>query len=208
MKVNLLPPELQREGVIDFKRLVKVSVITVLIMFVLGGYAAFLIKSAVTRSELDSSRQELERLQVIVAKVEALKKERQRNEMVAEGLHKLISERGIWSNKLDDLNYSLPVDMWLTEFNLLKAQVPGEPSKVAAKPAGQQAVAGQQPSSIPKPDTLVLKGVSRSVPSIGVFIYYLNQLPYFSKVTLNEIKESDNGLMSYMITLTLKEGGW
>lgn len=206
MKVNLLPPELQREGIIDFKRLLKISVITVLIMVVLGGYAAFLVKFSVTRSEVDIAGQELEKLQAVVVRIEDLKKERKRNEVVAEGLHKLVSERDIWSDRLDDLNYNLPVDMWLTELDLLKTQAPGKTPEKKVKPAEQKAAALQQPSSIPKPDTLILKGFSLSVPSIGVFIYHLNQLPYFSNVTLNEIKESEDGSVGYMITIAIKEG--
>ena len=42
-KVNMLPAKLQREGLIDVKRLVLISAATLILALSMGGYCAFLI---------------------------------------------------------------------------------------------------------------------------------------------------------------------
>jgi hypothetical protein len=55
--------------------------------------------------------------------------------------------------------------------------------------------------------SLVIKGVSRSVSSIGVYVRKLLELPYFSEVYLDEFKEQDDETIAFTITCSLKMGG-
>lgn len=56
----------------------------------------------------------------------------------------------------------------------------------------------------PPPNVLTLKGVSRSFPSIGVFVRKLSDLPYFSQVRLQEISSQEDGTLSFSVNCYLQ----
>lgn len=99
-------------------------------------------------------------------------------------------------------------------------QVPAQPGAPATVPAGQGGETGQpgqagsqvrreDGNAIPQPpDTLTLEGNTTSLAAVGVFIYHLGKLPYFSRVDLNEIKyDETKGVTTFSISARLKGGG-
>ncbi|HHW42271.1 MAG TPA: hypothetical protein GXX25_00400 [Desulfotomaculum sp.] len=56
----------------------------------------------------------------------------------------------------------------------------------------------------PPPNVLTLKGVSRSFPSIGVFVRKLSDLSYFSQVTLQEVSSREDGTLSFTVICYLQ----
>jgi len=229
-KVNLLPPELQRDISIDIRRLVKrVAIFLVVIILVLG-YSIFLYSFFSTKKEIVETEKYLNELQVTVKKIEDIKEQRQKNEQSVQQFKELVEKRLTWSYVLDDLNYNLPVDVWLASIELSftdlqastetvgqapeqpKVHVPQAQTGTRTVPGGQSLPAGQKEpllsASPPVPNTLTVVGYSRTVPSIGIFINNLHKMPYFTKVTLNEIAEDENNaVIKFKITAMTKEGG-
>ncbi|MEW6425579.1 MAG: PilN domain-containing protein [Bacillota bacterium] len=85
---------------------------------------------------------------------------------------------------------------------------------IQGEESGQQGQVGNQVrredgNAIPPlPDTLTLKGNATSLAAVGVLIYQLGQLPYFSQVDLNEIKfDEAKGVTTFSISARLKGGG-
>jgi len=231
-KVNLLPPELQRDISVDIRRLVKWLTVSLVVIILVLGYGIFLYSFFSTKKEIVETEKYLSELQVTVNRIEDIKKQRQKNEQSVQKFKDLVEKRLIWSYILDDLNYNLPVDMWLASIELsftglqvstgTVGQAQGQPNAqasqmqiqvqtgagvvhgVQALPEGQKGIA----VSPPVPNTLTIAGYSRSVPSIGIFINNLHKMPYFAKVTLNEIAEDkNNAVIKFKITAMTREGG-
>ncbi len=77
-KVNLLPSKLRREGLVDVRRLIIISVTTLVIAAILGGYGTFLFLFFNQKSELDNTRQQLASLTPIANRVQEMRKERKK----------------------------------------------------------------------------------------------------------------------------------
>ncbi len=73
-KVNLLPTELQREGLIDVRRLVVISAVTLFLALTLGGYGAFLINYTLMKNDLKDTGAQLTALTPLVSRVEQIRK--------------------------------------------------------------------------------------------------------------------------------------
>lgn len=94
---------------------------------------------------------------------------------------------------------------------------PGVPATVPASQGGETGQPGQAGSQVRReegnaipqpPDTLTLEGNTTSLAAVGVFIYHLGKLPYFSRVDLNEIKyDETKGVTTFSISARLKGGG-
>ncbi|OPX88396.1 MAG: Fimbrial assembly protein (PilN) [Pelotomaculum sp. PtaB.Bin104] len=239
-KINLLPPELQRDISIDIKKLVKRLSVSLVVMSVLAGYGTFLYSYISTKKEISQTEKYLNELQVTVKIVEDLKKQRQGNEHTIQIFTEMIDKRLTWSYVLDDFSRNLPVDVWLERIDLsyidpqaaagAAGQTKGQPNPqsqpqqaqaqgqakaqagAGATPGGQAPPAGQkgQPQAVspPVPNTMTIKGYSHTVPSIGVFINNLNKMPYFTRITLNELAEDDKSLaFKFKLTAAVKEVG-
>ena len=208
-KVNLLPPELQRESIIDTRRLVRLAAVTLAAAAVVGGYGYFLLQLVLMKGELAETRQRLAVLEPTVARVNKMREERRTAEETARTLTQLLHGRLAWSGMLADINYALPRDMWLEKLEILKEQEakPGE-KKAAGQGAGAgpppAGAGGQSPATTggaggaqawaaaaapPRPDLVVLEGYSRSVASVGVLVHNLRESPHFKAVTLEEVTE-------------------
>ncbi|MDD3653353.1 MAG: PilN domain-containing protein [Desulfotomaculaceae bacterium] len=240
-KINLLPPELQRDISIDIKKLVKRVSVSLVVISVLAGYGAFLYSYVETQKEIAQTEKYLNELQLAVRIVEDLKKQRQDNEQTIKKFTEMIDQRLTWSYVLDDFSRNLPVDVWLERLELSynetqaaagTGQVTGQPNPnpqsqssqpqtqgqtgaqagATATKGGQASPTGQQgqsqASAPPVPNTLTIEGYSHTVPSIGVFINNLNKMPYFTKITLNELAEDEKTLaIKFKLTAAIKEGG-
>lgn len=236
-KINLLPPELQRDISIDIKKLVKRLFVSLVVISVLAGYSTFLYSYLATKKEIAQTEKYWNKLQVTVKIVEELKKQRQGNEQTIQEFTAIIDKRLTWSYMLDDFSHNLPVDVWLEKIDLsfvdpqvvvgAAGQVKGQQAQIRPAQtqgrAGAQAGAGatleeqappagqngqSQAFSPPVPNTLTIEGYSHTVPSIGVFINNLNKMPYFTKVTLNELAvDNKSSAIKFKLTAAVKEGG-
>lgn len=205
-KVNLLPPQLQREGIIDFRRLILVGGATLLLAVILGGYGIFLINYLSMKNELTSNKQQLASLSPLVSRVEGIVKERKELEDTLEEYNVILEKHVAWSNRLYDLGDIAPVDLWLTDIDISNQA-----------PAAREQNSNIKPDAVPKtdvqpneadrysrPNTISCKGISQTVPSIGIFIRNLTTLPYFDEVKLVKI-ESDNQGAKFEISAKVKD---
>ncbi len=214
-KVNLLPPRLQREGAIDTRRLALIAGTALVAAAFLGGYAAFLINFFLMKGELAATRQQLASLAPVVSRAEKAKNEREQLEASLKEYHALLEKRLTWSDLLADLNNYSPVDLWLTELEISykeetkagKATPAPETQSApgAPKTAGLSAPALKAPEGYARPNQVTLKGFSRTVPSVGVFMHNLDQLPRFREVKLRSLSAEKDGV-KFEITAFLKEG--
>ncbi|MGQ9531245.1 MAG: PilN domain-containing protein [Desulfotomaculales bacterium] len=232
-KVNLLPPELQRESIIDTRRLVRLAAVTLTVAAVVGGYGYFLLQLVMMKGELAETRQRLAALEPTVARVNKMREERRTAEETARALTQLLNGRLAWSGMLADINYALPRDMWLDKLEILKQQqaqasekkggpaqgAGGGPSSAGAGGTGGGpaatggaagaggARAGAAAAAPPRPDAVVLEGYSRSVASVGVLVHNLHESPHFKAVTLQEVTEdAESGAWRFKILCVLPGG--
>jgi Tfp pilus assembly protein PilN len=182
-KINLLPQDLQPPPVIDKNRLVRMLSLSLLVCIVAGAYIYLVIDYQLKQEVLAALRQEVSTGVLTANKVAEIKKERQQNEEVINELQQLISNNTNWYALLNDVNYCLPDDTWLT---------------------------GVTKKDEDKKTVLVFMGNSVNLSSIGFFIYNLQQLPYFSGVSLNYAKEqeieSNSALLTFKISADFPEG--
>lgn len=188
-RVNLLPPKLQREGIIDFHRLALVGGITLLLAVALGSYSTFLLNFSSLKNDLESTKQQLVSLTPLVTGVEGIINERKELEAILEEYNTILNKRITWSSDLlADLVETVPVDLWLVELNIYHKPVEQQAKSITAAPDD----AAQGESS--KPNVMTVKGFSRTVSSVGVFINKLCLLPYFYEVRLNNLNSESEGI--------------
>lgn len=192
-KVNLLPPKLRREGIIDVRRLIIISLTTLLVAAILGGYGTFLFLFFNQKSELDNTRQQLASLAPIVNRVQEIKKERKELEAALQEYIILLKKQIIWSDLFFALNNVTPNDLWLVE---VETTFPKEGQKSGPE--------GGKPEVLVRPEIMNFKGFSCSVPSIGLFMNNLSQLSYFKEVKLVKLNKENEGI-SFQITTLLRE---
>lgn len=209
-KVNLLPPKLQREEIVDVRRLLIITGVTIFIAVILGSYGAFIISFYNAKNELSATRLQLTALNPVVARVEKMRAERVRLEQTVEEYNLILKSQKQWSDLLVDINRIMPVDLWLVGLEITYKQPEqketGQGSQSGA-PAQKQ-VAGnssgaKKPETVSRPNVVIFKGSSRTVASIGVFINGLTHLPCFQEVRLDKVGEGANGIQ-FEITAFLK----
>lgn len=207
-RVNLLPPKLQREGVIDVRRLLVLAGATALIGGFLGSCAFFFISFLIMKSELAFTRQQIASLQPVVARVEAMKKERQDLEGAIKEYNAILEERKTWSEVISKLGSIAPADLWLTGLEISHQQ--SQEGKKEGEAAASKS-AGSQPSKdkegggpAARPNVVVFKGVSRTLSSVGVFEHNLYQLGCFERVELKKVSAANEGF-AFEMTGYLKE---
>lgn len=182
-KVNFLPPHLQREGLVDTRRLLKVGGVVLLSGIVVLGYGGFLLNYLLVKSKLADMQQELQRLGSTAAQAEAIYRERLRLEGALKEYDAVLQARRNWHNILKDLGRLCPSDLWLVELEA----VPPAKEKEAAEPQGLPAY----------PDKVVIKGVSRSFASIGVFERKLWESGCFQEVRLVKVGAAEGGACAF-----------
>jgi type IV pilus assembly protein PilN len=227
-KVNFLPPQLQREGLIDFRRLILIGGTTLFLAIILGAYGTFLINYFSMKNELASAKQQISSLAPLVARVEGMVKERNELEAAIAEFDFITNKQAAWSNTLlnllSDLPDITPIDLWLTNMDVLnkqgvsKTQNNTASADTAKNSASQPAAQTQAKTTTAKTtgqaqndmdiysrsNTIIFKGCSSTVPSIGVLIKNLNFLPYFSEVKLNKIS-NENKEIKFEITTTIRD---
>ncbi len=206
-KVNLLPPQLQREGIIDFRRLIHIGGATLLLAVIIGGYGIFLISYMSMKNELISNKQQLASLSPLVARVEGIVKERKELEAALEEYNVILEKHVVWSKRLYDLGDIAPVDLWLTDIDISSKTPAVREQNSSAKPdAAPKADAQQKEADMySRPYTISCRGISQTVPSIGVFIRNLTMLPYFAEVKLVKIESDNQGAKKFEISAKVKD---
>lgn len=200
-RVNLLPPKLQREGNIDFRRLFAVAGITLVSGAVVGGYGVFLGVYFGLKAELAATKQQIAALQPLALQAEKMQAERKRLEATMREYEAILAERKTWWPMLADLNTVAPADLWLTGLDL--SYVPGGQDKGAVQ--GGASSGKQEQDALPaRPNTLILKGSSRRLSSIGVFQYVLTGCGHFRQVELRRVAPGSDGI-SFEIVAHLEE---
>jgi len=179
-KVNILPLELHRNINVDVKKLIKIMTVFIITAILLAAYGTFIISFYSTGKEIAEAEKELVRLQDIVKKVEEIRKQRQNNELSVQNFKDLIDNRKTWSYMLEELNSSLPADIWLESIDL---------SFVSPQ----------------TPNFLTVEGYSRTVPSVGILVNSLGRMPYFNKIVLSEIRKDErHAALKFKITATIR----
>lgn len=195
-KVNLLPPRLQREGVIDVRRLILILAAILPIVLLLGCCLLFRVNYSVINNELAETRAQLAALAPALSRMEGVVRERTELEETIEECEEISRKHISWSGVLDDLGGAAPIDLWLTGLNIANKD-----DAVSKTAPGR----GQEESAVyTRPNQLEVKGVSRSLPSIGIFIRKLNELPYFEEVELVKVNAVNEG-MEFEITARVKD---
>jgi len=212
-KVNLLPPKLQREGIIDVRRLVLITGTTLVIAVMLGTYGAFLINYLSLKNDLAATKQQLASLEPVVLRVEKMRNERTELEAVLDEYNSILKKRMTWTNLLFDFNRLMPIDSWLTELEISSRNPPEQKAggdspaqtapKTTVKPEGQ-AQAQKEADTLPRANMITFKGFSRTVPSIGIFMNNLSQLACFKEIKLIKINREKEGL-KFEINAYLKD---
>ncbi len=209
-RVNLLPPNLQHEELVDVRRLLLISVIVVLVLAVLGTGVSFVISDIDVHQEIASAGQQLAGLQPTVAMVQDMQSQTRMMLSVEADYKGLLNRQMTWSSLIYKLNDIAPTDLWLVELDMTNADLskvpaanqvatvsPAAPVTAGAPGANGNAAAkgnaqnGSEP--VPYPNIVTIKGVSGSVTSIGIFDQKLNQLPYFKNVVIKTITSQAAG---------------
>jgi type IV pilus assembly protein PilN len=194
-KVNLLPPRLQREGIIDVRRLILMLAAVLPVLLLLGCCLLFRVNYSVINNELTETRAQLAALAPALSRMEGVIRERTELEETIEECEEISRKHISWSGVLVEVGKAAPIDLWLTGLNIANKD-----DAVSKTAPGR----GQEESAVyTRPNQLAVKGVSRSLPSIGIFIRKLNELPYFEEVELVKVNAVSEG-MGFEITAKVK----
>lgn len=117
-KMNMLPIALQRETLIDTKKLVINAGIILTAIIILGSYGLFLIRFLDAKKELTAIRSQLSELQSTVDRAEKIKRERVETEAALNDFNTLLKRQFIWSEMLNAINRSMPADIWLAGIDI------------------------------------------------------------------------------------------
>ncbi len=199
-KVNLLPLNLQREELIDIRRLLILAVSVTITMLILGVAIFFVVNYFNMRQEIDSETRQLESLQPSVNYVQSLQNQTNTMQAAVTDYKALMNRQITWSSLLYELDDIAPTDLWLVELDLANANQPKVGSTAAAGQTTATPAAQKNAAPEPYPNTLTVKGTALSVPSIGIFVQNMRQLPYFKDAVIKTITAQSEG-NSFEITV-------
>jgi Tfp pilus assembly protein PilN len=203
-KVNLLPPRMQREEIVDVRRLLLTVVAVVVVLAVIGVVLGFEISYASLKRQIADTNQQLAMLQPTVEMVENLQSQIGTMQSTETDYKNALNRQVTWSDLIYKLNDIAPSDLWLTELDMGNADLSKDPAARQASTAfpaapGANGVPGANGNVVamsnaqgsgepyPYPNEIIIKGMAGSVTSIGIFDQNLNQLPYFKNVVINSI---------------------
>jgi len=231
--VNLLPPDLLPGLGVDRRRLAVAAAVTLAVGFLVLAAAAGISRLALARQELAWMRAELAALQETAARAEQVSAERQRLDQAVAAFDSLKAQIRPYKPLLDQIGTKVPVDLRLTAVEIfhdekrdgkdgeppdgappagtgpgygsLTGQAGRESGTSAVPPSAGGAGKNGRGTDLPPPaDTVLIKGESLSVPSIGVFVHHLSANPSFAAVSLDEIQERKvDRTFSFIITCRL-----
>jgi Tfp pilus assembly protein PilN len=200
-RVNLLPPKLQHEELVDVRRLLLISVSIVLAFVILGTVVGFALSYITVEQELKTVDQHLAILQPTVDMVQGLQSQIEAMQSTESDYKGLLDGQVNWSTLIYKMNEIAPSDLWLTELDMSNADLSKDPAAKQVSNAGAAApgVPGANGNTVamsnaqspgepyPYPNVISISGMANSVTSIGIFVQSLNQLPYFKNVAIKTI---------------------
>jgi Tfp pilus assembly protein PilN len=203
-RVNLLPPNLQREELVDVRRLLLTSAAAILILAIVGTGVGFMLAFNNVKQEITSANQTLVVLQPTVDMVQGLQSQIRAMQSTEADYKGVLDRQVTWSTLIYKLNEVAPSDLWLTELDMSNADLSKDPASKQASTAfpaapGASGVPGANGSVVamgdaqssdepsPYPNVITIKGMANSVTSVGIFDQNLNKLPYFKNVVINTI---------------------
>ncbi|GAB6275240.1 MAG: hypothetical protein STSR0004_21050 [Peptococcaceae bacterium] len=213
-RVNLLPPELLPVSYIQGRRLFIIAGLTLLFGALLIGSGIFFLQVSSMKSEINANQAKLAALEAKVKYVTGLQMQRHNMESKTADLEILLQQKKKHIPLLDELAENIPVDVWLTGISIQESNSLQQTGTAPSPASATTSSSKTPPRSAPalgrleiSETSLVIKGVSRSVPSIGVYVRKLLELPYFNEVYLDEFNEQGDETMAFTITCSLKMGG-
>ncbi|MDH7577813.1 MAG: PilN domain-containing protein [Bacillota bacterium] len=206
-KMNLLPPELTPRPPLERKKLPLLMGTALLFGLVLCTGLWFFSQMYVMKLEIQALKAEALPLRQLAAKVSLLQQERKETEQAAKALNNLLAGAQSWSPLLRRIEACIPVDVWLTNIEITHEKK-ALPSASRAGNIETQAIKVREEEAAPlHPNTLIIKGKSRSFSSIGVFVRKLLELP-FSTVILHDVQETkETGELEFVIKAHPAFGG-
>lgn len=182
--------------------------ISLFLVAVIGGYAVFLFTLLMMKSDLETTKKQVLALQPVVSRVERIRNERREMEVALEEYRSLREKQLTWSHFLFELNNITPVDVWLSSLEIGAQTDKSHSGSATQLGAGKESEASGSKSDESKlfsrPGVMMIKGYSRTVSSIGIFIRNLNQLTYFKEVVITKVASEDAGI-SFECKAFLKE---
>ncbi len=183
IKINLLPRDMQREeGAKKQQQLAILSIILVACLLLVWFVS---LKTNLTKKqrELKTAEEELEKVRVLVEAVEKKKQQKEALDRKWGIVEKLLQGRFKWAMIMDELQRSLPKNIWVTNLQGVK------------KDTGNM---------------ITINGMSFDHFAIADFVTSLEDNEYFENVELNSITEATKGdkssrtTLSFNVTMTSK----
>ncbi|GAB6275257.1 MAG: hypothetical protein STSR0004_21220 [Peptococcaceae bacterium] len=143
------------------------------------------------QNELEVVQAELAVLAPAVEKAKSFRTEAKKLTSLAVAFENLTNQNRTRHFILEDFARYIPQDVWLTEVDFAyskEAAIAGEKPESETSPA---------PKVSPEPNIFTIKGVSRSVPSIGIYQKKLSERPYFLMVRLDEFSETGEETLAF-----------
>jgi Tfp pilus assembly protein PilN len=190
-KVNLLPSEMItekcRKGVSGLEAATFWRVAAAVLVL---SYGFFVFNLFSAKSLLAERQRVLDGISDQVAAAEALRQEREQAEATVAAWRGVLLGREDWVSLLREVNAVLPEEVWFTALDI-------------------RAVAEKDPETPlpPRPDTVYIEGSSRSLTAVGVLVHELHMLPQLAGVTLEEVREGRDGVLSFRISVELARSG-
>lgn len=200
-RLNFLPPELAPPPYVQRRRLLFLIGLILVGVLLIFGAGLFFLKMFRMQNELEVTRAELAVLAPKVEKTKAFRTENQKLISLAVAFEDLTRQNRTRHFILEDFARYISQDMWLTEVDLAyskEAAITGEKPESETSPV---------PGVPPEPNIFTIKGISRSVPSIGIYQKKLSERPYFLMVRLGEFSETGEGTLAFTFTAYLAPGG-
>ncbi|ACA59488.1 PilN domain-containing protein [Candidatus Desulforudis audaxviator] len=191
-KINLLPPELQKDVSVDMGRLKKLLVLAAVFVVLVGSYGSFLWQYHARNAELAQLRAQVALVKPIAEQVDALAARSAENEKRSAELETLLLGQIRWTRLLNDINYNLPADVFLGVIRAGRVEdvpVLGGFASPSGLKADKTAAGKAEPQGLVLPNVITIQGVAQSTASIGVLINNLYSLPYFELVQLKYLEE-------------------
>ncbi|MBM7854509.1 Tfp pilus assembly protein PilN [Desulfohalotomaculum tongense] len=222
-KINLLPKELQPKPLIDFAKLAPLICTALLICAITGGYLTFIFKLQAKKETLNALQAELASAAPVVNMLNDTRSQKAKNKQKIDQLQDLLQENINWYTLLEDINYNIPQDTWLNQIKYTEIEI--ETKKKNKVPLQEQQDLnieelieyqsdpeknrpGEHDKTVMCKKALIIKGSSASLSSTGMFIYKLQQLPYFEDVILKNAwkVKKEQPVISFTINAIFPEG--
>lgn len=207
-EINLLPSELIKRVNVDFKKLVILVAVIIVVIGYVYWYAGFKFKLYHVQEELARTDKMLSEIDSRVDMVKKIKSERIKNQEKIKAYQTITENQFLLTPVFKEIEQNIPVDMWLTGITLgyRDKLIPiggfGSPPGVKVMPPKATPQAVDPP--LPSPNVLMLQGVTYNSASVGVFVHNLARLTYFRGVGIKKVYANTGNDVGQAFTLELQ----